>query len=150
MIEAKYLHLSEDQRQTWAQAGSLFPGEKLSEVVLYALDEAAPWGDAKGTYEIRRSDVPGAFDALLKLQKDDAASRTVRVEGEEFWEVLLVEAWLFEQLIQIVAKLIESMLQLIGGGAGSPPAGPARTRKPEYVPTWKRHPRISHDEGYTR
>lgn len=148
MIEAKYLHLSEDQRQTWAQAGSLFPGEKLSEVVLYALDEAAPWGDAKGVYEIRRSDAPGAFDALLKLQKDDAASRNVRVEGEDFWEILLVEAWLFEQIMLIVAKLIESMLQLMGGGAGSPPAGPAK-RKAEYVPTWKRQALIGHDDGYT-
>jgi len=155
MIEAKNLVLSEDNRTMWAKAGTIFPGEKLNQVVTRTLADLPKDRDLVDFYEIRRTDVPTAFDALLKLQNTGLASRYIEiVNQEEYREVLRVEVTLLDAIMLALVLLLDVILGMLLPSAdvsssGKPPlaAIPAAPAIKAYVPSWKRQQqRIGYDE----
>jgi len=68
MSEATVLLLPDEKRAILARAGKTFPGEKLNDVVVRTLSEISKNQISVEFYEIRRVDVPWAFDALLKYK----------------------------------------------------------------------------------
>ncbi|WP_449439255.1 hypothetical protein [Pseudomonas migulae] len=160
MIQAKSLVLSEDKRAIWAKAGKIFPGKKLNELVTRTLADLPTDRALVDFYEIRRRDVPTAFDALLKLQNTGLAHRYIEADEHEFWEVLRVEVTLLDAIMLALALLLDVILNMLSpetSGSGEPPltALPGAPEAPEtphiepYVPTWKRQPqRISNDEPF--
>jgi hypothetical protein len=157
MLEAKTLVLSEDNRVMWAKAGATFPGEKLNLVMTRTLADLPKDRDLVDFYEIRRTDVPTAFDALLKLQNTGLASRYIEIlNKEEYQEVLRVEVTLLDAIMLALALLLDVILGMLlpsanasASASGKPPlaAIPATPEIKAYVPTWKRQQqRIGHDE----
>ena len=155
MMQVNTLVLSDDKRAIWAKAGATFPGEKLNEVVTRALTDLPKNRVLGDFYEIRRTDVPTAFDALLKLQNTDAAFRYIETDEDEFREVLKVELTLLDAIMCALALLLDVILGMLlpnASGRGVPPLAvmPESSKAPDirpYVPTWKRQPhRIVYDE----
>lgn len=155
MKQVHTLVLSDDKRAMWAKAGTTFPGEKLNEVVIRTLADLPKNRALVDFYEIRRTDVPTAFDALLKLQNIDAAFRYIETDEDEFQEVLRVELALLDAIMCALALLLDIILGILSpnaSGGGVPPlvAIPETPKAPDtrpYVPTWKRQPqRIVYDE----
>lgn len=156
MLEAKTLVLSEDNCVMWAKAGTTFPGEKLNQVVTRTLADLPKNRALVDFYEIRRTDVPTAFDALLKLQNTGAASRYIEIDEQEFREVLRVEVTLMDAIMLALALLLDVILSMLlpsanvsTNASGKPPlaATPVALEIKPYVPSWKRHQqRISYDE----
>ena len=156
MLEAKTFVLSENNRVMWAKAGTTFPGEKLNEVVTRTLADLPKNRDLVDFYEIRRTDVPAAFDALLKLQNTGAASRYIETDEHEFREVLRVEVTLMDAIMLALALLLDVILGMLSPSATTstnssdkPPLAvtPAVPEIKPYVPSWKRHQqRIGYDE----
>lgn len=154
MTEAKKLMLSEDMRITLAEAGKLFPGKQLDEVLNRTLADFPNDRELFAFYEIRRRDVPTAFDALLKLQNTGRARRYIETDEDEFREVLNVEVSLLNAIMLALTLVLDIILNMIlpraseGGASLSsivPVNVPPPTARP-YVPTWKRQPQvISHD-----
>ena len=151
------LSLSQDQRLMLSRACSTFPGEKLNEVFARALADIPNYRPLVDFYEIRRTDVPRAFDALLKLQNTGSARRYIETDESEFREVLRVEVTLLDAILFVLALLLDvihGMLASSSGGGGEPLATlrPASLSAPEvkpYVPTWKRQAyRIGFDEPF--
>lgn len=149
------LSLSQDHRFMLARACSTFPGEKLNEVIARALADIPNDRPLVDFYEIRRTDVPRAFDALLKLQNTGSARRYIETDENEFREVLRVEVALLDAILLVLALLLDvihGVLASGAGGCGEPPATvmSAPLATPEikpYVPTWKRQAyRIGFDE----
>ena len=149
------LFLSQDHRLMLARAGSTFPGEKLNEVIARALADIPNDRPLVDFYEIRRTDVPRAFDALLKLQNTGSARRYIETDENEFREVLRVEVTLLDAILLVLALLLDVIHGMLASGAGGgrePPATvmPAPLATPEvkpYVPTWKlQAQRIDYDE----
>lgn len=149
------LFLSQDHRLMLARAGSTFPGEKLNEVIARALADIPNDRPLADFYEIRRTDVPRAFDALLKLQNTGSARRYIETDENEFREVLRVEVTLLDAILLVLALLLDVIHGMLASGAGGgrePPATvmPAPLATPEvkpYVPTWKlQAQRIDYDE----
>ena len=149
------LFLSQDHRLMLARAGSTFPGEKLNEVIARALADIPNDRPLVDFYEIRRTDVPRAFDALLKLQNTGSARRYIETDVNEFREVLRVEVTLLDAILLVLALLLDVIHGMLASGAGGgrePPATvmPAPLATPEvkpYVPTWKlQAQRIDYDE----
>ena len=150
MLEAKTFFLSEDNRAMWAKAGTTFPGEKLNQVVTRTLADLPKNRDLVDFYEIRRTDVPTAFDALLKLQNTGAASRYIEIDEQEFREVLRVEVTLMDAIMLALALLLDVILSMLlpstststsTNASGKPPlaATPVAPEIRTYVPSWKRH-----------
>lgn len=157
MIQANNLILSEEKRAIWAKAGKIFPGEKLNELVTRTLADLPTDRALVDFYEIRRRDVPTAFDALLKLQNTGLAHRYIEAGGNEFWEVLRVEVTLLDAIMLALALLLDVIFNMLlpdTSGSGKPPLtalpeAPAAPGIEPYVPTWKRQPqRISYDEPF--
>mgnify|MGYP003599780797 FL=1 len=154
MTEAKKLMLSEDMRITLAEAGKLFPGKQLDEVLNRTLADFPNDRELFAFYEIRRRDVPTAFDALHKLQNTGRARRYIETDEDEFREVLNVEVSLLNAIMLALTLVLDIILNMIlpraseGGASLSsivPVNVPPPTARP-YVPTWKRQPQvISHD-----
>lgn len=155
MNHAIPLFLSQDKRVMLARAGATFPGEKLNEVIARTLADIPKDRPLVDFYEIRRADVPRAFDALLKLQNTGLARRYIETEEDEFREVLRVEVTLLDAILLVLALLLDvihGMLAPGAGGGGEPPVAviPAPPATPEikpYVPKWKlQAQRIGYDE----
>ena len=158
MLEAKTFFLSEDNRAMWAKAGTTFPGEKLNQVVTRTLADLPKNRDLVDFYEIRRTDVPTAFDALLKLQNTGAASRYIEIDEQELREVLRVEVRLMDAIMLALALLLDVILSMLlpstststsTNASGKPPlaATPVALEIKPYMPSWKRHQqRIGYDE----
>jgi hypothetical protein len=155
----KAIFLSDDQRMMWAEAGTTFPGEKLSQVIQRALTDLPIDQPPKDFYEIRRFDAPHAFDALLKLQSTGSAKRHIEVDKErnEYREVLRIDTTLLDLIMYAIAMLLDVFLHVVGGNL--PPPSPRSPEPPvmtpissKYLPSWKKNqPRIDHDDnGYTR
>lgn len=151
------LSLSQDHRLMLTRACSTFPGEKLNQVIARALADIPSDRRLVDFYEIRRADVPRAFDSLLKLQNTGSARRYIETDENEFREVLKVEVTLLEAILLVLALLLDvihGMLASGAGGGGEPPATVmlAPLAAPEvkpYVPTWKRQAyRIGFDEPF--
>lgn len=155
MKQVHTLILSDDKRAMWAKAGTIFPGEKLNEVVIRTLADLPKNRALVDFYEIRRTDVPTAFDALLKLQNIDAAFRYIETDEDEFREVLRVELTLLDAIMCALALLLDVILGMLSpnaSGGGMPPLV-AMSKAPivpdirPYVPSWKRQPqKIEYDE----
>lgn len=148
MTEATALVLSEDMRVTWAKAGKLFPGKQLEEVLNRTLADFSSDCALVTFYEIRRRDVPTAFDALLKLQNMGGARRYIETDENEFREVLNVEVSLLNAImlaLSLVLDIISNMVLSRVGDSGVslssrvPEKNSPRSAKP-YVPTWRRQP----------
>lgn len=157
MSHATPLYLSQDHRLMLTRACSTFPGEKLNEVIARALADIPSDRLLVDFYEIRRTDVPRAFDALLKLQNTGSARRYIETDEKEFREVLRVEVTLLDAILLVLALLLDVIHGMLASGAcggGEPPATvmPAPLVTPEakpYVPTWKRQVyRIGFDEPF--
>ncbi|MFV0927063.1 hypothetical protein [Pseudomonas palmensis] len=155
MIQKNTLVLSNDMRITWAKAGTTFPGEQLNQVVTRTLENLPKDRALVDFYEIRRTDVPTAFHALLKLQNTGAAYRYIETDEDEFREVLRVEVTLLDAIMLALALLLDvivGMLSPTSSGGGIPPlaAMPEVPITPDirpYVPASKRQPRrISYAE----
>lgn len=156
MMQVNTLVLSDDKRAMWARAGATFPGEKLNEVVTRTLEDLPKNRALVDFYEVRRADVPTAFDALLKLQRTGAACRYIETDEDEFREVLRVELTLLDAIMRALELLLDVILDILspnpGGCGGVPPlaAIPEAPLAPDtklYVPAWKRQPqRIVYDE----
>lgn len=150
------LSLSQDQRSMLARACSTFPGEKLNEVFARALVDIPNCRPLVDFYEFRRTDVPRAFDALLKLQNTGSARRYIETDESEFREVLRVEVTLLDAILTVLALLLDVIHGMLtsSAGGGEPPATlvPASLSTPQakpYVPTWKRQAyRIGFDEPF--
>ena len=147
MFETKNLVLSENNRIVLARAGVTFPGEKLSVVMNRTLADLPKNRDFVEFYEIRRTDVPTAFDALLKLQGTGLARRYIEIDKArpECREVLHVEVTLMDAIMLALALLLDVILGMLlpsvnasaSASAGGKPPGATPEMKP-YVPTWKR------------
>lgn len=148
------IFLSDDQRLIWAEAGATFPGEQLSQVVYRTLTNLPAVQPTSDFYEIRRINVPHAFDALLKLQNSGLAKRHVEVDKDkhEYYEVLSVQATLLDLIMEAIAMLLDVLLRVLGRTLNGP--SPRATEPPvmapipqKYIPSWKKHqPRIEHDD----
>ncbi|WP_122672331.1 hypothetical protein [Pseudomonas viridiflava] len=77
------IFLNNGQRMMWAEAGTTFSGEQLNQVIKRALTDLPVDQPPNAFYEIRRFDVPHAFDALLKLQNTGSAKRHIEVDKEK-------------------------------------------------------------------
>lgn len=149
MIKENTLVLSDDMRVIWAKAGATFPGEKLNQVVARTLADLPNDRALVDFYEIRRTDVPTAFDALLKLQNTGAACRYIETDEDEFREVLRVEVTLLGAIMLALGLLLDvimGMLSPSASGGGVPPlaAMPEVPIAPDiksYAPALKRQPR---------
>ncbi|MBK5519760.1 hypothetical protein [Pseudomonas sp. TH10] len=153
------IFLNDDQRMMWAEAGTIFPGEQLNQVVKRALTYLPVDQPSTDFYEIRRFDAPHAFDALLKLQGTGSAKRHIVVDkdNDECREVLRIEATLLDLIMQAIAMLLDVLLRVLDGalkgtspGTTEAPVMPPISQK--CVPSWhKQQPRIEHnDDGFTR
>ncbi|WP_448110344.1 hypothetical protein [Pseudomonas lini] len=150
MTEAKTLVLSADMRTTLAIAGKTFPGKQLDEVLTRTLADFSDERAQVEFYEIRRRDVPTAFDSLLKLQNTGRARRYIETDETEFREVLKVEMSLLNAIALALALIIDVILGIVlprtsDGGASLPPtvlvtASPLTAET--YVPTWKRQAQV--------
>nr|WP_314529221.1 hypothetical protein [uncultured Pseudomonas sp.] len=148
MTQENALVLSEEMRVIWSKAGSTFPGDKLHEVLARTLVDLPKDRTFLDYYEIRRIDVPTAFDALLKLQNTGVAHRYIETDESEFREVLRVETTLLNAIMLSLALLLDVILGVlspVSSGGGKPPvtAIPLVTSVPgskPYTPTWKRKP----------
>ncbi|WP_460950469.1 hypothetical protein AB6N16_24795 [Pseudomonas marginalis] len=155
MTEAKILVLSADMRTTLAIAGKTFPGKQLDEVLTRTLADFSDDRAQVAFYEIRRRDVPTAFDSLLKLQNTGRARRYIETDETEFREVLKVEMSLLNAIALALALIIDVILGIVlprasDGGASLPPTVLA-TAPPlaaeTYVPTWKRQSQVISYDG---
>lgn len=153
MTEAKKLMLSEDMRITWAKAGKLFPGKQLDEVLSRTLADFSSDRALIAFYEIRRRDVPTAFDALLKLQNTGCARRFIETDENELREVLNVEVSLLNAIMLALSLVLDIILNMVlprasDGGVSLSSMMPGNVPPPTatpYVPTWKRQPLIGYD-----
>lgn len=155
MTEAKTLVLSEDMRATLAKASTVFPGKQLDEVLNRTLADFSHDQALTAFYEIRRMDVPTAFDSLLKLQSTGCARRYIETDENEFREVLKIEVSLLNAIVLALALVLDIILSVVlprasNGGAlplatvsGSALSAIARP----YVPTWKRQPQVIGYDG---
>lgn len=158
MNHASSHSLSEDKRVLLARACTTFPGQKLNGVITRVLADIPKDLAFVEFYEIRRTDAPRAFDALLKLQNTGSARRHVETDENEFREVLRVELTLLDAIMLALALLLDVILEMLSpdaSGSGKPPLTtmPEAPTAPEhykpYVPTWKRQPqRIGYDEPF--
>lgn len=155
MTEAKTLMLSEDMCVTWARAGKLFPGRQLDEVLNRTLADFSSVRALIAFYEIRRRDVPTAFDALLKLQNTGCARRFIETDEKEFREVLNVEVSLLDAImiaLTLVLDIISNMILPKASDGGALPSStmpgtvPPSKNRP-YIPTWKRQPQVIGYDG---
>lgn len=156
MLDTKNLVLSENNRIVFARAGVTFPGESLRVVMTRALADLPKNRDLVVFYEIRRTDVPTAFDVLLKLQSTGLARRYIEIDKprHECREVLHVEVTLMDAIMLALALLLDVILGMLlpsvnasasaGASAGGRPPGATPEMKP-YVPTWKRQQRIGYE-----
>lgn len=119
MQEGKTLFLTADQKAMWAEAGTTFPGEQLNQVMQRALIDLSVDQPQTAFYELRRFDAPHAFDTLLKLQNTGTARRLIELDKErdEILEVLLVEARLFDLIMQAIAMLLDVFLRVLPASA---------------------------------
>jgi hypothetical protein len=155
MSEGTILFLPDDKRAILARAGRTFPGEKLNEVVTRTLSEISKKQLPVEFYEIRRVDVPWAFDALLKLQNTGSAQRYIETDEEEFREVLRVEVTLLDTVLLLLALLLDVISGIFApavGDGGMPPANvntsyQAIPESKAYMPKWKREPQRMGYEG---
>ena len=155
MAEVKTLMLSEDMRATWAKAGTIFPGKQLDDVLTRTLADFSNDRTMVEFYEIRRRDVPAAFNSLLKLQNTGCARRYIETDEIEFREVLKVEVSLLNAIMLALALILDVILGIAlpranDGGASLPPTAsvtaPRLSAKP-YVPTWKRQSQVIAYDG---
>lgn len=154
MNHATPLSLSQNHRLMMTRACSTFPGKKFDEVIARALADFPSDRPLTDFYEIRRTDVPRAFDALLKLQNTGSASRYIEADEAGFREVLRVEVTLLDAILLALALLLDvihGVLASHSGGGGDSPAivmpAPLPSPVKPYVPTWKRQAyRIGFDE----
>lgn len=149
MTAAKIMFLDEDKKDMWAQAGTHFPGEQLHQAIQRALNDAPADQDSAVVYEVRRRDIPAAFDELKKLQSTGRARCYIEVEGDDFREVLRIEATMLDAVMLALALLLDVLIKLLGRGSSTATSGPVTTSpappsahppKPGYVPSWKRGP----------
>lgn len=155
MSECTHLFLPDDKRAILTKAGKTFPGEKLNEVVTRTLSEISKKNLPIEFYEIRRVDVPWAFDSLLKLQNTGLAQRYIETDEKEFREVLRVEVTLLDAILLLLALLLDvinGILDPAVGDGGMPPAkvntSYEATPKPRgHIPKWKHEPRHIGYEG---
>lgn len=155
MTETKILMLPEDMRITWAKAGKLFPGKQLDEVLNRTLADFPNDRELFAFYEIRRRDVPTAFDALLKLQNTGCARRYIETDEGEFRDVLNVEVSLLNAIMLALTLVLDIILNMIlprasDGDALPSSIVPGTVLQPiarPYVPTWKRQPQVIGYDG---
>ena len=149
------LLLPQNHRLVLAQACSNFPGRKLDEVITRTLSDIPNDQSPADFYEIRRTDVPRAFDALLKLQNTGSAHRYIETDQNEFREVLRIEVTLLDAILLALAMVLDIINKVLSSNAGSsgepttiaapPPLVPPAVKP--YIPTWKRGTyRIGFDE----
>ncbi|WP_201209809.1 hypothetical protein [Pseudomonas sp. S36] len=140
------LLLPQNHRLVLAQACSNFPGKKLDEVITRALCDIPKDQSTADLYEIRRTDVPRAFDALLKLQNTGLAHRYIEVDQNEFWEVLRIEVTLLDAILLALAMILDIIKKFLASDTASngepktivAPPPPAQPFEKPYIPTWKR------------
>ncbi len=153
MIQENTLVLPEEMRVIWVKAGLTFPGERLNAVIARTLADLPNCQGFLEFYEIRRTDVPNAFDALLKLQKTGAARRYIETDENEFREVLKVEATLLNAIMLSLALLLDVILGMLSpgsSGGGNPPFTDisSSTSFPEVKPYTPARKRQSHSISY--
>lgn len=157
MNDTAPLSLSQDHRLLLARACSTFSSEKLNEVIARTVADIPSDRLLVDFYEIRRTDIPRAFDALLKLQSTGSARRYIETDENEFREVLRVEVTLLDAIFLVLALLLDVVLGMLtscagDGGESLSTVIPAPLEAPEakpYVPTWKRQAyRIGFDEPF--
>ena len=148
MIQKNIFLLSEDQSALWAKASAHFPGGKLVEIMKRTLADLSKERLLPDFYEIRRVDVPAAFDALLKLQSTGLAHRHFETDNEEIREVLQIEMTLLNAIMIALALLLDVFIYMLppnaSGGDKQPPIASGVECK-KYVPTWKRQPQVGYD-----
>ncbi|UVJ43485.1 hypothetical protein NVV94_23525 [Pseudomonas sp. LS1212] len=148
MIQRNIFLLPEDKCALWAKASANFPGEKLGEIMKRTLSDLSKERFVPDFYEIRRVDVPAAFDALLKLQSTGLAHRHFETDNEEIREVLEIEMTLLNAIMIALALLLDVFFYMLppnaSGGDKLPPTASGVENKP-YVPTWKRQPQVGYD-----
>ena len=159
MQQSKIL-LTENQKILWAEAGHNSPGEQLDKVLQRALIDLTVQSVDKlqcNFYEVRRFDVPHAFNTLLKLQCTRAAWRHIEVGNDEFREVLCIEEVFFELIMRAIELLLDVILRVLchvpkfsSSRSTESPKEPPTVAPPIqhiYVPTWKRQLSIECDHG---
>ncbi len=150
MTETKTLVLSEDMRATLANACTIFPGKQLDEVITRTLADFSSDRALIAFYEVRRIDVPTAFDSLLKLQSTGCARRHIETDENECREVLKIVVSLFNAIMVALALVLDVILNMVLPRASNrgalPPSTVSDTALPPiaspYVPTWKRQPQV--------
>ncbi len=149
------ISLSESKRTLWAKAAKTFPGDMLDQVVSRTLNDLDKERTPQNFYEVRRIEVPNAFQNLLKLQNTGFARMYIEVKPDEFQEVLQVEVTLLDAIMVALALLLDvinGMMPPLLGDGGSLTKGNYRSpnkSKPIdcYAPSWKRQPpRISYED----
>ena len=142
--------LNREQLATWVNASKYFSRKQINDLITQTPLAQSHALDTDAFYEIRRIDIPEAFDSLLKLQNTGAATRHIETSRDEAREVLRVNIPLLDGIMLILTTLIESILRLLSldsDGARTPPSMPSSTNAPPpikevYVPTWKRQEQL--------
>ncbi|MFG0495886.1 hypothetical protein ACF8MH_00950 [Pseudomonas sp. YQ_13] len=149
--------LTDAQKKVWIEAASTFPENQLDSIIQRTLLDLPREQNQSNYYEIRRFDIPLAFDTLLKLQNTGAAHRHIEVTENEHREVLRIEATLLDLIMQAIALLLDVFLKITTGALKGNPDALKNQQKSNltsepYIPSWKKQPWIAHDDenGYTR
>lgn len=149
------LPLNEDQLATWVSASKYFSREEINRLITQAGLVQNHIQNTDAAYEICRTDIPEAFDSLLKLQNSGAATRHVEILQSEFREVLRVNTSLLDAITTILSTLIEIILRLLSKDSANTDYSPKTTlnagapnvSKGNYVPTWKRQEKLIGYDG---
>lgn len=123
------VELSNDEKSLFTQVGKALYGQPFQDKTREIIGAApAPRVDEEMVYLVAERDMPThVWPAFRLMYSWGYAEKPKDKDPEVEGEVLLVDGSILDLLMEALKRVLEALL---GGDAGSPPAGPSRKARP--------------------
>lgn len=123
------VELSNEEKNLFSQVGKALYGQPFQDKTREIIGAApAPRVDEEMVYRVAQRDMPThVWPAFRLMYSWGYAEKPKDKDPEVEGEILLVDGSILDLLMEALKRVLETLL---GGDAGSPPAGPSRKARP--------------------